>query len=57
VPLTDFWNRWRRRLLPPDEDAKPPRLRDAEKQRDAAEHQTTEELAAIPATTSKPQED
>jgi hypothetical protein len=57
VPLTDFWNRWRRRLLPPDEDAKPPRLRDTEKQRDDAEHQTTEELAAITATTSKPQED
>ena len=48
MPLTDFWNRWRRRLPPPsDNSAKLPNLRETEKQRDAARRLATEELAAI----------
>ena len=47
MPFTGFWNRWRQKQLPPYDGTKPPRLHDAERQRDAAEQQSTEESAAI----------
>jgi hypothetical protein len=58
VPLTGFWNRWRlKHLQPRAGGSKPPSLREAEKQRDAAERQVSEELAAIVTTASKPAKD
>jgi hypothetical protein len=59
VPLTDFWNRWLRRLLPSDGISELPNLRDAEKQRETTRRQATEELAAItttPPPTAKPED-
>jgi hypothetical protein len=51
VPFTGFWNRWRRRLLPPHQDPAPD-LRAVEEQRDAVRRQVDKELAAIVATPS-----
>ena len=46
MPFTDFWGRWRRRHLQHTRGS-PPTLRETERQREAAERQTTEALATI----------
>ena len=47
MPLTDFWNRWRRKLPRPERQDSAPTLRDAEKQRRGATRQAAKELAII----------
>jgi hypothetical protein len=47
VPLTDFWNRWRRKLPQPERQDSAPTLREAEKRRRRATRQAAEELATI----------
>jgi hypothetical protein len=47
VPLTDFWNRWRRKLPQPERQDSAPTLREAEKRRRGATHQAAKELATI----------
>jgi hypothetical protein len=47
VPLTDFWNRWRRKLPQPERQDSAPTLREVEKQRRGATRQAVKELAAI----------
>jgi hypothetical protein len=57
VPLTDFWNRWRRKLPQPERRDPAPTLREAEKQRRGATRQAAEELATIvtmPPRTARP---
>jgi hypothetical protein len=55
VPLTDFWNRWRRRLLPSEGISEPPNLCDAEKQPEATRRQTTAgRRHDMPPPTAKP---
>jgi hypothetical protein len=39
VPLTDFWNRWRRKLPQPERQDSAPTLLEAEKQRRGATRQ------------------
>jgi hypothetical protein len=47
VPLTDFWNRWRRKLPQPERQDSTPTLREAEKRRRGATRPAAEELATI----------
>ena len=47
MPLTDFWNRWRRKLPQPERQDCTPTLREAEKQRRGATRQAARELAII----------
>jgi hypothetical protein len=47
VPLTDFWNRWRRKLPQPERQDSAPTLREAEKRRRGATRQAAKELATI----------
>ena len=47
MPLTDFWNRWRRKLPQPERQDSAPTLREAEKQRRGATRQAAKELATI----------
>jgi hypothetical protein len=48
MPFTGFWERWRRRHLQQRaEAAKPPGLREAEKQREAVEREAAKRLAAV----------
>jgi hypothetical protein len=59
VPLTDFWNRWRRKLPQPERQDCAPTLREAEKRRSGATRQVTRELATIvtmPPRAAKPQD-
>ena len=47
VPLTDFWNRWRRRQPQPGRRDCAPTLREAEKRRRGAARHAAKELATI----------
>ena len=59
VPLTDFWNRWRRRQPQPGRRDCAPTLREAEKRRRGAARHAAKELATIvtmPPRAAKPQD-
>ena len=45
MPLTDFWNRWRRKLPQPERQDSASTLREAEKERGGATRQAARELA------------
>jgi len=47
MPFTGFWDRWRRRQLQKQRRESAPSLGQAEKQREAAERQATDEPAII----------
>ena len=47
MPLTDFWNRWRRKLPQPERQDSAPTLLEAEKQRRGTTRQAAKELATI----------
>ena len=47
MPFTGFWDRWRRRQLQQQRRESAPSLGQAEKQREAAERQATDESAII----------